>query len=467
MNSLSLPVLRDTADQFATLAGILQTPSSAMKAHAIRKADKALVSLEAFFTTTLMEDSIQWKRANEALAVLLRRLEKIQEWNEVAANLKENINKIEDLNNKWLALSGEERAKFSAQARLAKQYIDGNTALHEAHIINRYERLRAVQPLVPFADNAEVLCEAIHHFQNRERYEENISKLQVKVEQGEERLKSVKRGFYLAAALCILLVTIPLCLPFAFSLWTRRKEIEKQIANTRESIRREERRLVAADEGVIAHQEIKDVLGDAPLEQIRLVLAEVKELRSEFHGHQVASSHTASLLSFLEQNRTKLEELFGSVELNPPQCFHWLVEKISIALSNQGELERLRFKLHEANSAHNHMLKGHSMHVLERSIAQLFEVKQQSLSIGVEDDLKREFADLCIRSPEILRSVRETLWQLSRCHPVEDAHWKFLQTQTEIMSNVFNACIVNMEVVQMWGSVTPLDDEPEEADSRA
>lgn len=462
MNSLSLPYLRDTADQFATLAGVMQAPPSETRAHAIRKADKCLVALEAFFTTQLTEEAYTWVRACEALNVLSRRMAMIEKHDEEARHVLEEIAKLEQLNTKWSQVPQDERSRLLTQARTAKHYLDSQMDLNEAHILHRYHRLKALQPLVPYADNAEVLCEAIHHFQNSERYEENIQKLKAKVENAGERLRSVKRGFYLAVCLCLLLVTIPLCLPFAFSLWARRREIQKQIANTRESIRREERRLVAAEEGVIAYEEIKEVLGDIPLEQIRQVLAEVRDLRSEFMGSQVASSQTANLLGFMESAKQRLEDIFGPVPTEPPACFKWLVEKIYAAEHNQTQLSQLRATLEAIRNKTAQLLKGHGRQLLEKSIFDLVERKQSNLFLPLDDELKFDFADLAIHAPNTLRSCREALWQLSRCQPVDDAEWKSIQTKLKSMSNVFNACVVNLEVLQLWGGPTVAEDEQED-----
>lgn len=461
MNSLSLPILRDTAEHMSVLSGILRTAPSDMKAHAIRKADKSLVVLEAFFGSNIAVEARQWKQAHDALSVLMERFEQISKIDRQCDSIREDMWKFEELNTKWGTQSADDRNRFLQYCKLAKQYLDTHTDINEAHIINRYQRLKALQPLLSYADNAEVLCEAIHHCENRERYEENIVKLKSKIETANIRLKSVTRGFYLAVCLCVLLVTLPLCMPFAMSLWNRRREINKQIANAKESIRREERRLQAADEGVIAQQDIREIAGNMPLEQVRRLLAEVKDLRAEFHGHQVASSQTANLVSFMENQKTRLEELFGPVELEPPHCFRWFVEKIQSAFQTQSQLELVQEKLFEAELRKKNILRGHSLAILEDSIARLSDLKASHFLIATEDNLKRELAINFIELPDVLRAVREALWCLSRCMPVDEMFWQNLQARLEAVTNVLNACLLNMELVEQWGQFLPADDDHE------
>ena len=450
MKTITSALFHDTADQLTQLAGVFQTPCHALRAQAIRKANKYLISLEAFFTPEFQQQASQWKKAGEALVVLEGRFKMANENHGKIELLNENIDGLQASMTRWRELSEPERNKIVQFARKAKQYGEQNLAKHEAHILHRFERFEALRALVPYSDNSEHLCDAIHHFENRQKYEDNIVRLEKKKEQARERLLSVRRGFFLACLLCAFIVTIPLCAPFAFSLWNRKREIENQIANFDETSRREEKRLLAADEGVVASLEIRDILGNVPLELVRRTLAEVKELRSEFQRPEKNAGLTAALLSFVELYKPRLEELFGEIPKGAVPSFSWLSRKVEDMLNIESQISVFSAELHSWQERQKKLLRGHSRGILQDSIENLRTVSVTGFDLPLHQDIKTEFALLCVQMPVVLSNVRQALGFVSHGQRVEDGAWQQLHRQLASLSNLLNATVLEMDLGQFW-----------------
>lgn len=452
MTSVSLPVLRDNADHLAVLAGVFQTHPAELKAQAIRRADKCLVALEAFFTTDIYHEANMWLKATESIQVIEGRMAQLEKVKLAIAILNQKQSDLKNTVSKWAQVDATDRQLIMTKANATKIYLNSRQDVSEAHVLHKYRRYNALRNLLPYADNVDLLCESIHHYQNRERYEESIQKHKAKIETADERLRSVKRGFILALCFCIFLVTIPLCGPFAYSLWVRRREIESQISNARESIRREERRLEAADEGVIAQQEIKTILGDLPLEQIRNILNEVRDLRAEFNAHgSNQSAATASLLNFFESYKDKLTDLFGPVPSDPIDSFKWLVEVTADTQQNEAKLQVLDRDMQEQLALQAKITRGHNISILYDALNRLKQTESDVFAIPIEEGLKRNFADLVCTGQKHLQTAREMLWLICNAQPVDISRWEQTRTQIESMSNTFNACIVSAEIEKNWG----------------
>lgn len=450
MNGPNRVHLHDVADQLSQLAGLFQVPGNDLKAQFIRRAEKNLVALESFFTPQLFLEAGQWKRSQESLSVLEQRLTKIEIKQSHIAQLDQVIQGLQAAMQQWRGLTDSERQRISQQAKVAYHFNENRTYIHEAHILHRYQRFDALRALVPYADNAEHLCEAIYHYENRLRYEESLQRLEQRKEQAFERLKSVKRGFYLALMLCVFIVTVPLCAPFAYSLWIRRREIEGQIANTEETIRREERRLQIADEGVVASQEIRDILGEVPLEQVRGALDEVRELRSEFARPEKSSSVTASLLAFLDLYRSRLLEIFGEMPKPPVEAFQWFVKKVFEVQNIESELAILNTQRDEQLAQMRKVTRGYSPGILKDSIAQLREVYNTALAIPFAPEAKICFALLCLEAPDLLAATRQALGLVSHGQRVSEEYWRALFLKLTSVSNSLSLCILDLDISRVW-----------------
>ena len=375
MNQITLSQLRETADQFLLLAGTFQTKPFYLRAKQIRQADKALISTNAFFSEKLRQEAIQWRNAHNGLSVLEKKLIYLEKMEKQIVELDEKIDSLQNTTRTWFNLEDEERFKIIQNAKRAQYFISNQNDQLEAHTIQRYKRFLTLKDLVPYSENSGYLCEAIFHDENREKYERNSEKLEEKIKKSKIRLKTVKRGFWIAIFFCLLIMTIPICFPFSISLWKRKREIEAQITNNEETLRRENKRLVAADEGALIAQEMKEILGNVSLEHIRDLLMEVKELRSEFLGLNKTASSTALLLNFLETKKDDLIKVFGEIPSTIIESIHWFLKSVNQYQNTEAIILDLEEQKNKLKSQKNQFLKGYSKEILENSIDNLNGVK--------------------------------------------------------------------------------------------
>lgn len=445
MTTLHANSLGDAAEHASVLAGIFQLRGNTLKAAHIRKADKALLGLESLFDARLSAACTTWRRGQEAQRVLQERLGVIEHHQVRMSDTEARLQVLERDIAKWMSLSEQDRSRIVLYARKAQHYFTAHILHTESHILHRYERYQALRGLVPYADNAQFLCEAIHHFENREKYEDNKLKLEKRLDGARDRLRGVRRGFGFATAFCLLLVTIPLCAPFAWSLYRRKREVENQIANLEETLRREDKRLQAADEGVVAAQEIREILGPLPLEQVRSILSEVSELRREFQSSS-GSSVTASLIAFIEQSADKLEMLFGKLPRSAVERIRWLATKVDEVTDSEREKLRLVQDINDAKDRLRKLLRGHSVAMVRSSLENVRNATREALPFKADDWVKREFADLGNRLPALLQDARQVLWHMSHGQSIDEGVWKGLGVRLAGESNLLNVCALELRL---------------------
>ena len=434
--------------QMGVLAATFSQQPSAMRAAHIRRAERALVAMEEFARGPLPDEASQWLRAKDAHCVLRDRLEEFEKLKHNMEILQSEIDDLTKTLRLWNGLQEAERQKFQQNHARAKQFVEQNLALAESHILHKYSRYKALNRLMPYADNAEHLCDSIFHFQNRVRYEENIQKIEQRRENALERLASVKRGFNLALFLCILIVSLPLCIPVAFSLWNRRREIEHQLANMLESQRREERRLQIADEGVIAAEEIREILGDVPLDTVRRTLEELRELRSEFQRVEKNPSVTAALVSFMDLYKPRLRELFGEVPEDMTVAFAWFKDEVDRVMNVEAERTALMTQLNEMSASSRRLVKGHGEIVLRDSYERVRKIIEDNFNVAIAEDYKAELAGHFGRLPSLLQSARYLLSRVSHGQNVDEVLIKDVYRWALTLESNFNAMSLELQLVE-------------------
>lgn len=449
MNQVSLLQLREAADQLILLAGTFQIKPHYLRAKQIRQADKSLIAVDAFFTLDLAAEAKQWAQSLEGLNILRKKLSSVHEKQHEIEELNENIISLTNSIQAWLSLEESEKQKIIQNAKRAHDFISNHLEKTEAHIIHRYNRFSALKELSPYADNANYLCEAVFHYENREKYENNIEKIEKKNVSAKERLKTVNRGFWLAIIFCIFIVTIPICFLFAISLWKRKKEIENQIVNSEETLRRENKRLVAAEEGAVVAQDIRSYLGEISLEQIRDTLAEVRDLRAEFQGPERTTSSTAILLSYIDLHKIKLKDLFGEIPENPVKTFKWFSENVTKNQATETTIKNLIERKSETIKQQKLLTKGYSSEILVSSMEKLELVLQNTMNFPFDQENKYYFSDICINLPAILSQIRETLFFVSRSHPVDVQYWNMLRIKIQGFSNIMSLCVLDAEIANL------------------
>lgn len=448
MNQFTLSHLRDLADSLSLLANTFQTKPFYLRAKQIRQADKALISASAFFSPKLSQEAKQWKSAHEGLGVLQNKLHLFEEKQIEIDELDQKMSSFKLTTKAWFDLDENERLKFIQNSKRASHFISHQNDKLEAHILHRYKRYTALKDLAPYSENANYLCEAIYHYENREKYENSIFKLEEKVAKANERLKTVQRGFWIAVIFCVFVMTIPICFPFAINLWRRKREIESQMTNNEETLRRENKRLIAADEGAVVAQEMRDILGNVSLESIREILIEVKDLRAEFLGPDRTASSTALLLNFIDTQKEKLNEVFGPVPEDPVDAFCWLLENVNTFQNTEAHIFELEDKKNKILAQQRQLIKGYSKEMILTSIDKLQVAVESSLNVPFENENKVFFADLCAEMPETLNQIREILFYVSRNHPVDLNYWNVLSMKIQSSANTFSLCILDCEMLE-------------------
>ncbi len=449
MNQVSLLQLREVADQLILLAGTFQIKPHYLRAKQIRQADKSLIAVDAFFSQELASEAKQWSESIEGLSVLRKKLASVEEKQNEIEELDIRINTLNKTTLPWISLEDSERQKIIQNAKRAQDFINNHLEKTEAHIIHRYNRFSALKELSPYADNANYLCEAVFHYENREKYEANIEKVEKKNLGAKERLKTVNRGFWLAVIFFIFIVTIPICFLFALSLWKRKKEIENQIANAEETLRRENKRLIAAEEGSVVAQDIRSLLGEISLEQIRDTLAEVRDLRAEFQGPERTTSSTAILLSFIDLHKIKLCELFGDIPENPIKTFKWLSDYVTKYQNTETTIKNLIARKNEVTQQQKQLTKGYSSEILINSIKKLELVVESTMRFPFDQENKSYFSDICKNIPPLLSQVKEVLFFVSRSHPIDVQYWNMLRIKIQGFSNIMSLCVLDAEIANM------------------
>jgi hypothetical protein len=446
MNQFTHSQLRDLTSNLMLLAGTFQTDPFYLRAKQIRQADKALILTDALFSPKLCQEALQWKNAEKGLKILQNKYNLLQEKQEKIEELDKKIINLKKTTQNWFEQEETERNKINLNSKRAENFIANQNDKREAHAIHRYKRYKALKDLVPYSENASYLCESIFHYENREKYEESITKLEIKKNKAQERLATVKRGFWIAILFCCLVMTIPICFPFSISLWRRKREIESQIANTEETLRRENKRLIAADEGSVVAQEIREILGNVSLEVIREVLIEVKELRSEFLGTDRTAKSTSLLLSFLDQNKENLEKIFGTMPEEPTLSIYWLNNNVTNYQNTESIISEYENKKQELILSQKSLTKGYSKEILLNSIEKLSLVTESFIKLPFETEHKSDFIDLCIYMPELLTQVREALYFASRNQAIELHYWNLLRMKVQSSYNTLSLCLLSCDL---------------------
>ncbi|MFZ9520148.1 MAG: hypothetical protein ACO3A4_06685 [Silvanigrellaceae bacterium] len=434
--------------QMGVLAATFSQQPTAMRAAQIRRAERALVAMEEFARGPLTEEAGQWLRAKDAYRVLHERLVDFERHKHSIETLQSEIDDLTKTLRLWNGLQEAERQKFQQNHARARQFVEQNLGLAESHILHKYSRYKALNRLMPYADNAEHLCDSIFHFQNRVRYEENIQKIEQRRENALERLASVKRGFNLALIMCILIVSLPLCVPVAFSLWNRKREIEHQLANMLESQRREERRLQIADEGVIAAEEIREILGEVPLDTVRRTLEELRELRSEFQRVDKNPSVTAALVSFMDLYKPRLRELFGEVPDDMAVAFSWFKDEVDRVLNVEAERASLMARQAEMSASSRRLVKGHGEAVLRDSHDRVKAIIEENFNVALTEDYKSDLARYIVRLPDLLQSARVLLSRVSHGQIVDGTLMKDVYRWALTIESNFNAMALELQLLE-------------------
>jgi hypothetical protein len=438
--------LQAASVQAVNLVGVLQMDPQELKATHIRKCEKSFFLLEEFLNQETHNSALNWLRTRKAIDVLDLRLQKVSILTTQAAKVEASLQRLQEDLSDFQSLSETKQNQLEKFYHLTVRYLAEKRHFIESATVHRYERFQKLKGLVQYADNATFLCDAIRHFENRDKYEENRKLLVQKQSSALARLQNVRRGFYLAVIFCLLIVTLPICGPFAYSLYRRKKTIEFQIANLGEVLKRETKRIQIADEGVVAAQEIREILGVVSLEQVSQTLTEVGELRREFMSFQPSQSQTAVLVHFFESEDQALRCLFGT----PPSevveritWFHDNFEVLSEKSANERKWTQQKTEIEQKIIA---LLGGRSESKVKESLVSLQLQAQQEPYPWIETQSLLDFISAVETLPSTLFSFREFLWKITHGMSIDLLAWKKLGTALGSQANVLSATSLELSL---------------------
>ena len=436
MQTAKLTDLRDWADQLTALGATFQWSPGDLRAPHIRKAEKHLILLESQFPEDAMRAREVWINTYQALIGLQRRREKFQKKQDEISEIDAEIKRIKQKINAWLSLEEQNKLKMQNLIKSTEDYLRNKTFISESHILHQYKRYQILHNLIPYCDNADYLCDSISHFKNRDAFEKNRENLKKRIHVHQKKIETIQRGIWLAAIMCCFIITIPLCAPFVFTLWNRKKEIEKDLSSTLESMRREERRLHLADESIIAVQEIRSCLGDQiGVEELRRTLSELRELHTQFKS-KGSKSKTILLMKNIEENHLGIGKIFGTAPDDFLSQVKWIHNQAADLVPLEKQLNNLFMNHENTKQQIKDLMRGHSVGELDMSIAVLREhVVKNTVLAGVDLKTQFRFASLSKSIGVLLQRTRHTLGLTTHSQAIPHSLWTGLLNQTHSKAN--------------------------------
>ncbi len=452
-SALGSKSLKEQGEHLLALASVLGYPMSQLRANHFRAAERALTHLRHFFTPERALTAREWQSASQAGAKLRERLERFEKFEAFRVQREAELNQLESVLADWRALGAEDRTKLRRLLEHVRAFLDQPPSPADGAIIERHELYHQLKGLVVYAEQIDHLCAAVKHYARRDEYDAERKELETRIESAKLRERSVWRGFVLALCLCALIVTIPLCVPFAFSLWNRRREINTQHAQLIESRRRVLRKLELAAEGVVAAEDITAVLGERSLADVRSVLEDVARLHQEFTDPTESAPHLVRLLVLLDADQEVLVRACG----NPPEVvaslrerLAWYARTCDVRMRQSQELLEAAASVVRESDAMKALLKGYNPQILRDTIARL-EDRMEVMEAGPvarDRDLYASYARLCRTMPRSLDAAQTVLSRVSYGHDVTESDWTKAGLAIVSASNTLGALVAAIDLGQ-------------------
>lgn len=440
--------LKDQNEHLLALASVLGYPMTQLRANHFRSAERALIHLNHFFTQERALACKEWQSTQQSIALLRRRLERLTVLGQKSSNLEQEMAVLEDSLAPWREVTASERRELRNMVSEIRLVLEKAPGPVEAAILERHELYTQLKGLVPYAEEVDHLCAAVKHYARRDEYEAEKRELERKITSASERVKSVKRGFILALILCVLVVTIPLCVPFAFSLWNRLRDIRLQHAQLIETKRRVLRKLELAAEGVIAAEDITAVLGERSLADVRSVLEDVRNLHHEFTIIGENTPPLTRVLVMIGRSPELVQRIFGEGPDALRDRFAWIVRMCELRTRQSQEIVTIASDLVATRESMQQLLKGYNPQVLQETIDRL----QDRLEAIEPTEVSREFfgtyARLCKGMPKSLENAQSVLSKVSYGKDVTDSEWTKAGLAIVTASTTINAMVAEAELGQ-------------------
>ena len=417
MQELTLELLYSCSQNTEKIIRFLKTERPVPHVHSIEKAYKTLAQLSDVFSVELQIEAKKWLERQNAVGVLKNLLLYSQSLNQQLGDIKtarkENQEKVSLLREGISPAVQEEAVEVYKKGQV---FFDKGYPTAEKAVINKYNRLQSLEKLIPFVENIDNTCQLIEASENRQELENELHTFEKRIETQEERLKSIKMGFIVSIVISFLIITLPLSLAFAITLSNRKNATERDIANTKERIRKLNRNLEWADEGFLISKEIRANLGDdVTVEQIRRTLNEVKDLRQDFHRKEQFNSLTAEVLVRFNRLHTKNPQFFERLKLDGLDIVKQLkifCRKVKETLEAEETLLSLESEQIRLERLKQEAMKGYTTQIIESSLKKLEANDSPFDGLKIIEDMKIEFVRMCQNYPEILSEIKTLLEEI-------------------------------------------------------
>lgn len=438
--------LQVCSEHFVGLSSILDHQVGQLRAVHFRQAERNLTHLKHVFTAERAHEAENWLHISRSVQAMQSTLEQTEALKLQTRSLEMRMIELEAQLAPWKATEPKDKEAWNTLAQVARQYLDDPQRELEDKARERFSLYQQLKDLVVYAEEVDHLCSALKHYSKRDGYLEEKELLEKRILSAEMRLKSVKRGFFLSLILCGLIVTLPLCLPFAISLWNRIREIEKQLSQFTEERKRVLRRLDLAAEGVVAAEDITAVLGERSLSDIRNVLEEVKSLHREFGTNNPRATVLVRAITLEAEHRESLESVFGP----PPAEFRtrlsWIIRNIEKKKRQINEIVQTASEILKAREKLKKILRGYNEDILIDTIERMHDRMNQIADSKWTPDLLERLMPLCTQGPLLVERVRSLLSQVSYGRCVAESDWLRLGLEVKSTSTTLNALLLEAEL---------------------
>lgn len=424
----------------------MQTNPFYLRSKQIRQVDKALLALETFLSPKFIKDIRAWKESFEGLKILKGKLNIFDQTQEKIVSLELEIDTLKKILRPWYLLDESVKDLLVQNSKKARAFLDNHGDKSEAPVLARYNRLLELTHLLPYADDAPQLCDAILHHMHKDRYAQNLSKILEKIELMNVQIKTVTRGFWVALCACIFVATLPICLPFSFTLWQRKRRLEAHINTYADLKQREQKRLALAEDGAQITEQIQSLIGNISYDQIRAILMEVKELKSEFYDPNRFLSVCAVILNYIDAEKEFLSDLFGVMPSQAHERFEWLAKNVEKYSHTQQQLDVLQQQKHEFFLQKKQKTKGYERDILVSGIEQLHASIQTFATIPLSEDHTATFYEICLLIPEELKKVREIIFHVNQNYDVDLNAWYVSQQRLQDFANQIALFVLDAEI---------------------
>ena len=437
--------IKDVAENLTTLCDIFESKS--IKLNLIKKADKTLIFLDAFFTNEEIKRAKSWLEAYDSYIILNNKIEKIDH---LSAKTDAIDARVQDLRSdliSWDTLDYKKKRQLLEKKKEFSENLAGGLSKEETTLLRKYERFLFLKDLGDHAEDIDHIYTALYHYEKRAHYEETIKELSKTKQQTLERLKTVNRGFWVSLIFCIFVFTIPLCIPFAASLYKRKREVSKQLANVYERLKSERHKLNLAHEGAVASEDLRTQYGDLSRDKLKDYFDEYQKLKKEFQKLFSTEENTNFLdaIDFVLENLETLTLVFGPEPKDLIDMLLWFAENLEQIEQTENEINRLIASKKSIEEEKLHETKGYAPTVIRKS----FESIRARLSFELsefedDDDLKKSFCEVSANISPLLAEAKEIIVYMSNGFTVEMSKHVDMRNRLRAFSNLM--ALASMEL---------------------